>query len=69
MLRLGNIIRLTSKDIDALQYVTSFTPVDVKRIEDFDAYVEQCKRHYWGVTEETRYLHQLIDMVVATCRR
>lgn len=68
MLQLGVHIRLTSRDVERLRYVTGFEPVGIKRLTDLDAYIEQCKQHLRGRADETRLLHKLIDETVASCR-
>jgi hypothetical protein len=68
MLQLGVHIRLTSRDVERLRYVTGFEPVGIKRLADLDAYIEQCKQHLQGRADETRLLHRLIDETVASCR-
>ncbi len=67
MLRLGNKIRLTPREIERFTKITGFIPVDVKTIDDLDAYVAKCKRYYWGVSEDTRFLHWLIDKERSRC--
>lgn len=67
MLRLGNQIRLTSKEIEKFTEITGFVPEDVKTLEDLDVYVEQCKKYYWGTSRETRFLHWLIDKERSRC--
>lgn len=67
MLRLGNAIRLTPREIERFTDITGFTPAHVKTLDDLDAYVDQCKRHYWGVSEDTRFLHWLIDKERSRC--
>ena len=61
MLRLGKHIRLTKEDIERLTLITGFAPVNVKTLHDLDRYLAQCKRFYWGVSEDTRFLHWLMD--------
>ncbi len=61
MLRLGNQIRLTPREVDRLRKITGIAPVGVKSVHDLDEYVARCKRHYWGTSRETRLLHWLID--------
>ena len=61
MVRLGNKIRLASKEIERFTIITGFAPGEVKTIEDLDCYIEGCKRFYWGVSDETRFLHWLIE--------
>lgn len=67
MIRLGNRIRLTKTEIARFTKITGFAPVDVKTLDDLDAYVGQCKRYYWGVSKETRFLHWLMDRERARC--
>lgn len=67
MLRLGNSIRLTRKEIERFARITGFEPVGVKTLDDLDAYIGQCKQHYWGVSDETRFLHWLIDREKSRC--
>jgi len=68
MLQLGVHIRLTSRDVERLRYVTGFEPVGIRSLTDLDAYIEQCKQHLQGRADETRLLHRLIDETVASCR-
>ena len=67
MLRLGNHIRLTRKEIERLTKITGFEPVNVKSLEGLDAFIERCKRHYWGRSKETQFLHWLIDKERSRC--
>ena len=67
MLRLGNHIRLTSREVARFTHITGFAPGDVKTIDDLDAYIARCKRFYWGTSEPTRFLHWLIDRERARC--
>ncbi len=61
MLRLGNTIRLTSREIERFTEITGFVPVNVKTLDDLRQYVEECKKYYWGVSDDTKLLHYLID--------
>lgn len=47
--------------------ITGFEPINVKTVDDLDAYVEQCKRHYWGCAKDTQFLHWLIDKERLRC--
>lgn len=67
MLKLGNNIRLTSREIERFTEITGFAPVNVKTIDDLNAYIEDCKHYYWGVSEDTRFLHWLIDKEHSRC--
>ena len=61
MLKCGNQVRLTRREVARFTELTGFVPVDVKTREDLDAYVAECKKYYWGVSNETKFLHYLID--------
>ena len=67
MIRLGNHIRLTPREVARFTQITGFAPDDVKTIEDLDAYIAHCKHYYWGVPEATRFLHWLIDREYCLC--
>jgi hypothetical protein len=67
MLRLGNRIRLTRKEFERFTLITGFEPVDVKTLEDLDAYIANCKQHYWGSSKETRFLHGWLDQERSRC--
>ena len=36
--------------------------------QKLDAYVAKCKSHYWGVSEQTQFIHWLIDREYRQCR-
>lgn len=65
MLRLGNSIRLTSRDVERLTHLTLIEPEGVKSIDDLDVYVDRCKKYYWGTSADSRKFHRLIDDTVA----
>ncbi|WP_136418262.1 hypothetical protein [Herbaspirillum sp. ST 5-3] len=67
MLRLGKHIRLTSREVERFTEITGFLPEEVKTIDDLDAYVERCKNFYWGVSDDTKFLHWLIDKERSRC--
>lgn len=64
MIRLGDRIRLTPREIERLTLVTAIEPGDVRSVSDLEAYVRRCKKHYWGVSRDTQFLHWLIDREV-----
>ena len=33
----------------------------MKTLDDLDEYIRQCKKYYWGHSEDTRFLHYLLD--------
>ena len=68
MIRLGSQIRLTRREIERFRKITDIEPVDIRTLDDLDAYIARCKAHYWGVSQETRFLHWLIDREYAQCR-
>lgn len=67
MLRLGHAIRLTRTECARLQHLTDFAPDGVRTRADLRRYVARCKAYYWGTSEDTRFLHWLIDREVAGC--
>lgn len=67
MIRLGNHIRLTPREVARFTQITGFAPDDVKTVDDLDAYIARCKRFYWGTSDDTRFLHWLIDKERARC--
>jgi hypothetical protein len=67
MIRLGNHIRLTRKEVERFTKITGFEPVNVKTLESLDAYIGQCKQHYWGVSKDTQFLHWLMDRERSRC--
>lgn len=67
MLRLGQHVRLTSKEIEYFTHLTGFAPVNIKRLDDLHAYIKRCKRYYWGTSRDTVALHQLIDDALSHC--
>ncbi|WP_413914506.1 hypothetical protein [Candidatus Skiveiella danica] len=42
--------------------------MDIRTLDDLDAYIARCKAHYWGVSQDTQFLHWLIDREYAQCR-
>jgi len=69
MIRLGHQIRLTRREVERFNRITAIEPVDVRTLQDLDAYVARCKAHYWGVSRDTQFLHWLIDREVQQCRQ
>ena len=67
MIRLGSHIRLTCKEIAYFHWLTDIEPVGIRTLADLDAYVAKCKAHYWGVSQDTQFLHWMIDQEVARC--
>lgn len=61
MLRGSDQIRLTRREVERFTMITGFEPVSVKSLVDLYAYVKECKDYYWGDSDDTRFLHYLID--------
>lgn len=61
MIRLGQQIRLTRREVERFNKVTGIEPVGIRTLVDLQAYVARCKAHYWGRSRETQLLHWLID--------
>ena len=68
MIRLGSQIRLTRREVERFVKITDIEPVGIRTIDDFEAYIARCKAHYWGLSNETRFLHWLIDRECNRCR-
>ena len=69
MLRLGQRVRLTRREVERFTKITGIAPVDVRTLDDLAVYVLGCKAHYWGVSRETQFLHMLIDREYEQCRQ
>ena len=69
MIHLDSQIRLTRREDERFRKITGIEPVDIRTIADLENYIAQCKAHYWGVSEETQFLHWLIDREYAQCRQ
>jgi len=68
MIRLGSQIRLTRREVERFRKITDIEPVDIRTLDDLDAYIARCKAHYWGVSKDTQFLLWLIDREYAQCR-
>lgn len=67
MIRLGNSIRLTRREVERFTKITGIAPVDVRSLDDMDKYIGTCKAHFWGESEDTRFLHFLLDEEMSRC--
>jgi hypothetical protein len=61
MPRGASTLRLTGRELSRWAKITGFTPADVRSEEDLARFAARCKRHFWGRSEDTRFLHLLID--------
>ena len=68
MLHFGNSIRLTRTEVERFTRITGFEPVGVKTLDDLDAYIRQCKAHYFkDGSKEAEILHWLMDEELSRC--
>ncbi|PPU86299.1 hypothetical protein XhhCFBP4925_00555 [Xanthomonas hortorum pv. hederae] len=67
MIRLGQKIRLTRREVDRFVQITDIAPESVRTLEELGGYVERCKRHYWGESDDTRFLHWLLEREYQRC--
>lgn len=68
MLCLGQQIRLTRAEVARFTRLTDIVPTGIRSVQDLDGYIARCKVHYWGVSQQTRFLHWLIDREYRRCR-
>ena len=61
MLRGTKTLRLTRRESDRWVKITGFEPAVVRSEADLRQFVQRCKGHFWGTSEDTRFLHFLID--------
>jgi hypothetical protein len=69
MIQLNDQIRLTRKEIEVFTKITDIEPVDIRTLGDLETHVARCKAHYWGVSEQTEFIHWLIDREYRQCRQ
>jgi hypothetical protein len=61
VLRGTKTLRLTRRESVRWVKITGFDPTTVRSEADLRQFVQRCKRHFWGTSEETRFLQFLID--------
>jgi hypothetical protein len=61
VLRGTKTLRLTRRESARWVKITGFDPATVRSGADLRQYVDRCKRHFWGTSEDTQFLHFLID--------
>lgn len=69
MIRLGQQVRLTRREVERFTKITDIAPVGIRTLAEFDVYIARCKAHYWGVSRETQFLHWLIEREYQRCRQ
>lgn len=67
IIRFGQRIRLTSREVERLARITGFEAVGVKSIDDLTAYVSQCKACCADGTKKTAILQWLLDEEASRC--
>lgn len=67
MIRLGEKIRLTPAERLRWVKLTGFAVSNVQTLQEFEAFIEDCKRRYEGHGAETKLLHALIDQERERC--
>ena len=67
MIRLGNQLRLTGREVERFTRITGIEPVGVKSLDDLDDYIYRCKDHYQGASHEARFLRWLLDEERSRC--
>jgi len=61
MLRVGNAIRMTPRDIDDLRTVTGCRPPAILNVDDFRAFIEKSKSAYPADTHDGYLVRAVID--------
>ena len=69
MIRHGNQIRLTRREVERFTRITGFEPVGVRSLDDLDDYIGRCKAYYRGASKEARFLRWLLDEERSRCLR
>jgi hypothetical protein len=67
MIRLGNQLRLTGREVERFTRITGVEPVGVKSLDDLDDYIGRCKDYYQGASHEARFLRWLLDEERSRC--
>lgn len=67
MLSTGHSARLTGPEVKRWTKITGFDPSGVRSADELVRYAARCKKHFWGTSEDTRFLHFLIDEELRRC--
>lgn len=67
MIRFGQRIRLTSREVERLARITGFEAVGVKSIDDLTACVNQCKACCADGPKDAAILRWLLDEEASRC--
>ena len=67
MLRYRGRLRLSARDLRRWIRITGFEPVGIRCVDDLANYVRACKAHFWGSSDDTKFIHWLIDEEFLRC--
>ncbi len=67
MLRYRGRLRLSARDLRRWIRITGFEPVGIRCVDDLANYVRACKGHFWGASDDTKFIHWLIDEEFLRC--
>lgn len=67
MLRYRGRLRLSARDLRRWVRITGFEPVGIRCVDDLANYVRACKGHFWGTSDDTKFIHWLIDEEFLRC--
>ncbi len=67
MLRYRGRLRLSARDLRRWVRITGFEPVGIRCVDDLANYVRACKGHFWGSSDDTKFIHWLIDEEFLRC--
>lgn len=67
MLRYRGRLRLSARDLRRWIRITGFEPVGIRCVDDLANYVRACKAHFWGASDDTKFIHWLIDEEFLRC--
>ena len=67
MLRYKGCLRLSARDLRRWVRITGFEPIGIRCVDDLANYVRACKAHFWGSSDDTKFIHWLIDEEFLRC--
>ena len=60
-------MRLSARDLRRWVRITGFEPIGIRCVDDLANYVRACKAHFWGSSDDTKFIHWLIDEEFLRC--
>ena len=67
MLRYKGRLRLSARDLRRWVRITGFEPVGIRCVDNLANYVRACKAHFWGSSDDAKFIHWLIDEEFLRC--